>query len=115
MNGTDLRLGNATTGCQIDVPVHLYGASTRLTVGKQGSFCHQDLHFWDHGTTGATFVPAPGTTEVVHRLYVDGKCLLRGMYGSSESGAENVDDRHFSGTGLVKVISDEMFTLMILH
>ena len=28
--------------------------------------------------------------------------------------AENVDDNHFVGTGLVKVISDEIFTIMIL-
>ena len=115
VNGTDLRLGNATTGCKIDVPVHLHGAFSRLTLGRQGTFCHQDLHFWDHGTPGSKFVPVPGTTEVVHRLYVDGRCLLRGMYGSSESGAENVDDAHFSGTGLVKVISDENFTLLFLR
>ena len=115
VNGTDLRLGNATTGCKIDVPVHLHGAFSRLTLGRQGTFCHQDLHFWDHGTTGSKFVPVPGTTEVVHRLYVDGKCLLRGIYGSSESGAENVDDAHFSGTGLVRVISDDIFTLMFLR
>ena len=115
VNGTDLRLGNATTGCRIDVPVHLHGAFSRLTLGRQGTFCHQDLHFWDHGTTGSKFVPVPSTTEVVHRLYVDGRCLLRGIYGSSESGAENVDDAHFSGTGLVRVISDENFTLLFLR
>ena len=115
VNGADLRLGNATTGCDIDVPVHLHGAFSRLTLGKQGTFCHQDLHFWDHGTPGSKFVPVPGTTEVVHRLYVDGTCLRRGIYGSSESGAENVDDAHFSGTGLVKVISDENFTLLFLR
>ena len=70
VNGTDIRLGTETTGCQIDVPVHLHGAFARLRIGKQGSFCRQNLYFWDHATPGSKFIPAEGTEEVVNKLYI---------------------------------------------
>ncbi len=128
VNGTDLRLGTATTGCQIDVPVHVHGAFARLRIGKQGSFCKQDLHFWDHRTTGAKFEAAAGTEEAVHKLFVDGVSMPRGYYGSSEAADDMaavasrahpafVDDAHFAGTGWIKVLVDECTqpTLLILR
>jgi hypothetical protein len=128
VNGTDLRLGTATTGCRIDVPVHIHGAFARLRIGKQGSFCKQDLYFWDHLTTGSKFEAAAGTEEVVHKLFVDGVSMPRGYYGSSEAAADMaavasrnhpafVDDRHFAGTGWIKVLVDECLqpTLLILR
>ena len=128
VNGTYLKLGSETTGCEIDVPVHLHGAYSTLAIAKQGSFCKQDLHFWDHGTPGSKFVPAAGTEEVVHKMWVDGVSMPRGYYGSSDAKASIealadrahpafVDDRHFSGTGWVKVRTDEVVqpTIMILR
>ena len=126
VNGTDLRLGTSTTGCEIDVPVHLHGAFARLRIGKQGSFCRQDLYFWDHLTPGSKFEAAAGTEEVVHKMWIDGVSMPRGYYGSSASGVEAlgdrthpafVDDRHFSGTGWIKVLTDEVLqpTLVILR
>ena len=106
VNGTDLRLGSATTGCEIDVPVHLYGGNSMLRVGKQGSFCGQDLWFWDHGTPGSKFEPAAGTVEPVHMIRIDGVPLRRGTWGSSESPAEFIDDNHFAGTGVAQVQID---------
>ena len=119
VNGTRLELGSATTGCEIDVPVHVYGANAKIVVNKAGSFCRQPLHFWEHGTTGAQFVPQAGTEEVVHKLWIDGVSMPRGYYGSSEAEASIsalatsshpafVDDRHFSGTGWVKVLKDDV-------
>ena len=106
VNGTDLRLGSTTTGCVIDVPVHLYGGNSMLRVGKQGSFCGQDLWFWDHGTPGSKFEPAAGTVEPVHMIRIDGVPLRRGTWGSSESPAEFIDDNHFAGTGIAQVQID---------
>ena len=106
VNGTDLRLGSATTACEIDVAVHLFGGNSMLRIGKQGSFCGQDLWFWDHGTPGSKFVPAAGTVEPVHMIRVDGVPLKRGTWGSSESPAEFVDDNHFAGTGVAQVRID---------
>ena len=119
VNGTRLELGSATAGCTIDVPVHAYGANAKLVVNKAGSFCRQPLHFWGHGTPGAQFVAQAGTEEVVEKFYVDGVSMPRGYYGSSEAEASIsalatsshpafVDDRHFSGTGWVKVLKDDV-------
>lgn len=115
VNGTYLRLGSSTTGCKIDVPVHLYGAYSTLSVQKQGSFCRQTLYFWDHGTLGSKFIPPAGETEYVYKLYIDGKALLRGTWGSSESGADNVDDNHFSGTGIVRVVKDDSAVPLVIR
>ena len=77
-----------------------------LRVGKQGSFCGQDLWFWDHGTPGSKFEPAAGTVEPVHMIRIDGVPLRRGTWGSSESPAEFIDDNHFAGTGIAQVQID---------
>jgi len=114
VNGARLTLGSSTTGCEIDVPVHLYGASTRLSIGKEGSFCNQELYFHDHGTDGAKFVPADGTTEKVYKLYIDGVNMPRGTYGATGSGAQYIDDRHFSGTGIARVMKDDLTHPLIL-
>ena len=119
LNGTYMKLGSATTGCSIDVPVHLHGAYSTLAIKKQGSFCKQCLWFWDHATPGSKFIPAEGTEEVVYKLYVDGVSMPRGYYGSSEAEAAFlplsnraypafVDDNHFSGSGWIKVLRDDM-------
>ena len=108
VNGTRLQLGSATTGCEIDVPVHLFGANAKVVLNKAGSFCGQELWFWDHGTPGSQFVPVAGTTETVAKCYVDGVALQRGTWGSSQSAADHIDDRHFSGTGMIEVLADEM-------
>ena len=108
VNGTRLQLGSSSTGCEIDVPVHLHGAFAEVKIGKAGSFCGQVLYFWDHGTPGSKFVPAAGTTETVEKCYVDGVALQRGTWGSSQSAADHVDDNHFTGTGMIEIVADEM-------
>ena len=106
INGCDVTLGSETTGCTIDVPVRLEGGAAKLRIGKQGSFCCQDLSLNDHAGIGPKFVPAAGSVEPVHMIRVNGVPLRRGTWGSSESGAEFVDDDHFAGTGVVQVQID---------
>ena len=74
-----------------------------------------------------TVSPA-GAEERVHKMWIDGVSMPRGFYGAGEA-AENfeslatathpafVDDRHFSGTGWIKVMTDEVLqpTLVILR
>ena len=115
LNGTYLKLGSATTGCSIDVPVHLHGAYSTLAIQKQGSFCRQNLYFWDHATPGSKFIPAEGTEEVVNKLYVNGVNIPRGTYGATGSGAEFIDDNHFSGTGWVRVLKDDLAMPLIIR
>ncbi|WP_193213406.1 beta strand repeat-containing protein [Luteolibacter marinus] len=47
-----------------------------------------------------------GATDVVDMLVIDGIGLPSGTYGSSASGATNVDDVHFTGDGMLSVTSD---------
>ena len=42
-------------------------------------------------------------TEVVDKLVIDGTGLAAGTYGATGSGATNIDDVHFAGTGVVQV------------
>lgn len=115
VNGTRLELGSSTTGCAIDVPVHVYGGNAKIVVNKEGSFCKQELYFWDHGTPGAQFVPAAGTTEKIQKLYIDGVSQKRGTYGATGSGAEFIDDKHFSGTGTVRVLRDDLAMPLVIR
>ena len=128
INGCDVTLGSETTGCTIDVPVRLESGAAKLRIGKAGSFCRQDLYLNDHAGSGPKFVPAAGTEESVHKLFVDGKSMPRGYYGSSEAAdamsalaTRNhpafVDDNHFVGTGWIKVLADDLLrpSLMILR
>ena len=106
INGCDVTLGSETTGCTIDVPVRLESGAAKLRIGKQGSFCCQDLFLNDHAGIGPKFVPAAGTVEPVHMIRIDGVPLRRGTWGSSESPAEFIDDNHFAGTGVAQVQID---------
>ena len=114
VNGMRLQLGSSSNGCEIDVPVHLHGTA-KLSVNKAGSFCKQELYFWDHGTPGAQFVPAAGTTEKILKLYIDGVNQKRGTYGATGSGAEFIDDKHFSGTGTVRVLRDDLAMPLVIR
>jgi hypothetical protein len=84
-------------------------------VNKEGSFCKQELYLWDHGTPGAQFVPAAGTTEKILKLYIDGVSQKRGTYGATGSGAEFIDDKHFSGTGTVRVLRDDLAMPLVIR
>ena len=115
INGCDVTLGSATTGCTIDVPVRLESGAATLRIAKGGSFCRQVLHLNDHATVGPKFVPADGTEEVVHKLYVNGANMPRGTYGATGSGAQFIDDNHFSGTGWVRVLKDDLTVPLVIR
>ena len=115
VNGTRLQLGSSTAGCEIDVPVHVYGASAKIAVNKEGSFCRQELYFWDHGTPGSKFVPLDGSAERVQKLYIDGVSMPRGTYGATGSGAQFIDDNHFSGTGVARVLRDDLDNPIVIR
>ena len=114
VNGCDVTLGSSTTSCKIDIPVRLESGAAVLRIGKEGSFCNQTLYLNDHGTDGAKFIPAAGTTEKVFKLYIDGVNMPRGTYGATGSGAQYIDDRHFSGTGIARVMKDDLTHPLIL-
>lgn len=54
---------------------------------------------------GGTVNPM-GNTETVDRLFFGSVQQDAGTYGASGSGAEHIDDIHFTGSGVVNVLSD---------
>lgn len=56
-------------------------------------------------SAGATLDLAAGITETVDRLYLDGAPQSSGTWGATGSGATHIDDTHFSGTGVLNVLS----------
>jgi autotransporter-associated beta strand protein len=52
---------------------------------------------------GAKVYMGAGLVETVNTLVLSGGRKAKGTWGSSSSGAEHVDDAHFSGTGVVYV------------
>lgn len=124
INGCDVTLGSETTGCMIDVPVRLESGAATLRIAKAGAFCGQNLYLNDHACAGPKFVPAAGTEERVCRLYINGTSMHRGYYGSSESGVEAlggsaypafVDDEHFSGSGWIRVLKDDLTVPLVIR
>lgn len=55
-------------------------------------------------------------SDTVTKAFLDGKSLKRGTYGATGSGADNIDDVHFSGSGVLTVLKDELpgFNILIL-
>ncbi len=56
---------------------------------------------------GARVSLGAGVTQAVDRLYLGGVRKGRGTWGASGSGASYVDDAHFAGTGVLRVLGGE--------
>ena len=70
------------------------------------------LTLQDSGNYPARVNLATGTYRV-DQMYIAGKKMRSGTYGSTASGAENVDDDHFSGAGMVMVASGAGLSIII--
>lgn len=113
--GSKFYLGTESTPAVLDVPVYIVGGGSSLTIQNAGSFSNQILYFEDLAEVPGKFIPAAGTTERVLKCYVNGVSVPRGLYGSSDSEAEIVDDEHFSGTGMVQIVRDDLIQPTIIY
>ena len=101
--------GKDSDGNDVDAPVLAWGAQKRHTIALERS----------GDTVGSVYV-AEGVTGVVYEVSHEtenGKSVTfaRGTWGSSQSTAANVDDLHFSGPGVLKVLHDQLVRpLMII-
>lgn len=105
------------------------GAKLRITRGDAfGTDARLDLENRDWISTASRLELENAEPALVRRLYVNGENLHRGYYGSSEAEASLadlastgfpafVDDRLFSGPGVLKVKGDDLLqpTIMILR
>ena len=100
--------GVDSDGNEIDEPVLANGAGKQHTITLERS----------GNAVGGVYV-AEGVTGTVYEAFYeteDGKTVTfaRGTWGSSESAAANVDDVHFSGPGVLKVLHDQLVRPFII-
>lgn len=112
MEGADVDFG-----CSIDVPVRIVGGGARLKIlhPNETTLAPTQTVLFDDvgGYAGKLDLPAGGV-EKCAKCYVGGVTLARGTWGSSSSPAENVDDSHFAGTGVLDVLRDELARPLII-
>ena len=75
--------------------------------------CLQMTSYRGFGETWGSIVMRADST--VECLYLDGKMQKRGTYGATGSGATHVNDKLFSGTGLLTVRKGCDFTLVVVR
>ena len=107
-------LDDATLGDN-DVSVAA-GAKLRIAgVSPFGRDARLDLEDRDWISTNSRVERDNGAENRVRRLYVNGVSQKRGTYGATGSGAEFIDDKHFSGTGVLKVLRDDLANPLVIR
>ena len=107
-------LDDATLGDN-DVAVAA-GAKLRIAgVSPFGRDARLDLEDRDWISTNSRVELDNGAENRVRRLYVNGVSQKRGTYGATGSGAEFIDDKHFSGTGTVRVLRDDLANPLVIR
>ena len=115
-----LAQANVNLGCKIDVPVRIVGGGATLKINKANEQTldpTQNVYFEDIGGFAGKLEIPEGSVETCTKCYVDGVTLPRGTYGATGSGADNIDDDHFAGGGVLKVKKDDLaksFQIIIL-
>ena len=94
--------GVDSDGNEVDEPVLANGADKQHTITLERS----------GNAVGGIYI-AEGVTGTVYEAFYeteDGESVTfaRGTWGSSESAADHVDDLHFSGPGVLKVLHDQL-------
>lgn len=123
VNAGTLQLGTATAGCTLarKLPVRVFANAT-LSCPSADSLYGTVLKF--DGSAGWFGKVDLASNQSCSRLYVrdypetpEWQNLVRGTYGSSESGAEFVRDDLFTGTGTLTVTSDDIIkpTMLIMR
>ena len=106
-----LAQANVDLGCKIDVPVRIVGGGATLKINKANDQTldpKQNVYFDDIGGFAGKLVIPEGSVEKCNKCYVGGVTIPRGTWGATGSGADNIDDEHFSGSGMLVVKTDEL-------
>ena len=100
--------GVDSDGNEVDEPVLANGAGKQHTITLERS----------GNAVGGIYIAEGVTGTVYEALYEaeNGKTVTfaRGIWGSSESAADHVDDLHFSGPGVLKVLHDQLAKPLII-
>ncbi len=119
-NGT-LFLGypGDSVGAKIDCGLQIVGGGSKVCITKSGTFSlDTEVVFEDANGFAGKMELSDGVEELCSRVFIGTGAQKRklpfGTHGSSESGAQFVDDVHFSGTGILTVRHDPRITIMRL-
>lgn len=94
--------------------------STNIVVGGTGSLVLEndsvisDSAILNINESGIVNVNA-GLIEKVKYLFIDGVKKPKGTYGATGSGADNIDDTYFAGTGMIEALQDYSGTIIIIR
>ena len=116
-NGT-LYLGkiDGTVKAEIDADVRIVSQNAKVQVTASGTLNKSNIRFDDvYDFCGKLVLPA-GKVEICKKLFIEDweNSLPRGTYGATGSGADNIDDVHFSGTGVLFVTQDTAIVPMVI-
>lgn len=105
VNGTTVILGSATAAANLDVDIRVAGGYSVLDVQNVNAnfLKNHRLTLQDSGNYPAKVNLASGTYPVKDYYLGTRKMRTGTTYGSHASGAENIDDVHFSGAGILQV------------
>lgn len=125
VNGGTLYLGYNynNDSVVIDVPVRVYAGAT-LAVKSPDAIQNQIIYLDEVAGNAAKIAIDAGKEERCMKLYYrdsimngddEWVSLKRGTYGATGSGAEFIDDARFTGTGVLRVRSDDLLVGFKLH
>ncbi len=81
------------------------GATLRIAANVANAIPNdRTVHLDESGLAAAKLDLQDGIAEAIRYLYLGGKPMLAGTYGSTGSAAEHKDDRFFAGTGVLNVL-----------
>ena len=111
LTGTNTTSGNfiVSNGTLVVSSTGMLGNSTNIavvagTLTLQGSACITNTATVAIANGGAKVNLAAGVNETVARLSFGGKPMRAATYGATGSGAEVINDAHFSGSGVLTVL-----------
>lgn len=109
VNAGKLYLGDiqARAGAVVDVPVRIIN-NAALVVTCPNTLENATIVFDGFENAQGTLTLPADLTETCQKLYIDGVSMPVGTYGATGSGAENIDDVHFFGTGVLNVLRDDL-------
>lgn len=94
--------------CEIDVPVRIAGGATLALVAGTNLDPTKNVYFDDAGRHPGKLEFTSSDPQKCVKCYVGGVTIPRGTWGATGSGADNIDDEHFSGSGMLVVKTDEL-------
>ena len=90
------------------IQLRIVSGNSKVKVNASGALSQTDVRFDDVDRFSGTLELPAGKTEICKKLFIgEGvDSLPRGTYGATGSGADNLDDVHFTGTGVLLVMQD---------